>query len=75
MSRFPFRIFKGTVKLELQPKLVGKHNKKMLCPDLCTLEKYSHAHVEKLVKVKGGMSRCRALAFVQDTPTIEVRNT
>lgn len=72
--RFPFRIFNGTLELELQPKLVGK---KMLCPDLCTLENPtpSNDDIVRLVKVKRSMSRCRSLAFVDIRPIVEVRDT
>eukprot|EP00903_Cladosiphon_okamuranus_P022261 g20470.t1 len=72
-SGFPFRIFKGTVELELQAKLVGG---KMLCPDLCTLttkgQKPINDVIHKLVRVKDHMSRCRSLAFVKPRPVIEI---
>lgn len=76
LGRFPFRIYGGTVELELQAKLVDKGNRKnvMLCPDLCICKDIGE-HLNRLVKVNVDISRSRTLAFIQDMPTIEVRDT
>lgn len=83
-GRFPFRILKGTVDLELQSKYRPSDfggGKVLLCPDLlCPIiddtatKKVQAEQLENIVRVKepGRLSRLRRLAFIRERPVVKV---
>eukprot|EP00903_Cladosiphon_okamuranus_P009090 g8688.t2 len=74
--RFPFRILRGTVELELQSKTgsFGVGQEVFLCPTLCVSDPDEHKYRNNVVKAKNKsyFDRCRTLAFLQEKPTIEI---
>lgn len=82
-GRFPFRILKGTVDLELQAKYRPSEfgeGKVLLCPDLLSpiidgvSDKVRAERLKKIIRVKetGNLSRLRRLNFITKMPVVEV---
>ena len=83
-GRFPFRILKGTIDLELQSKYRPSgfgEGKVLLCPDLLcpkiddnASKKDQAEQLKNIVRVKqtGRLSRLRRLDFVRELPVIKV---
>ncbi|CAM9751946.1 unnamed protein product, partial [Hapterophycus canaliculatus] len=72
--RFPFRILRGTVELELKAKSgsFGEGKGVFLCPTLCVSDPEKFKSNVVKAKPMGYLNRCRTLAILHEKPTIEV---